>query len=378
MVNDINFLRGLPADDVLEWILPTITRRYKDALQAYGVEILQYQFKDVADFNGFIPLKMALAERYGVKGDPNQRLICFNGSIEAFSMLLKCLPVGSVIATEALTYDRALANATYHDHQVIGIPFDGNNVDTSALEKTLTTHPVRLFYQVIYHQNPTGYMPDMDNIHCVAEICAAHDVPYVCDIAYYELKYEGPPNKLPNLERFHDTMCLIGSFTKTISPGTKCGFGVFPEAITAKLSSVVANSRLNPNYPTQAMIYQMIASGDYDDLLDHIVGVYLPKARAFNKAIATHLPDAVTPYVKGGFFTGIWLPGISDEQQFITLAKEHGVNISEAHVFAPGWKEHYFEKYGGHFFRLTFPVLSVDEIQTGVARLGEAYRAAVN
>ena len=74
-----------------------------------------------------------------------------------------------------------------------------------------------------------------------------------------------------------------------------------------------------------------------------------------------------------GFFCGIWLPGITDEQAFIDAADAKGINLASSEVFASGWKEHYFKKYGGHFYRLTFPAIHADAIEEGIGRLGEVY-----
>ena len=66
----------------------------------------------------------------------------------------------------------------------------------------------------------------MENIEAAAKLCARYNTLYVCDIAYYELRYDGLKHVLPDLA--NHTTCLIGSFTKTLSPGTKCGVRDFP------------------------------------------------------------------------------------------------------------------------------------------------------
>jgi 2-aminoadipate transaminase len=371
-MGNVSFLRGVPAEEALAAVTEAVAQGYARALKGYGAQILQYQTPGITDFNGFIPLKEALAQRFGLSDAVNKRVICFNGGMEVFSLLLKSFPRGTRVATEALTYDRALADVLRYEHQVVGIPFGIDGIDLDILEKELSKGEVKLFYRIIYHQNPTGLDSTMENIEAAAQLCARYNALYVCDIAYYELRYDGKKNQLLDLSKF-PTSCLIGSFTKTLSPGTKCGFGIFPENVVDQLTPVIANTRLNPNYPTQAMIHHLIDSGEYDKYLGYLVGFYRPRLDALNRALELHFPEPKRRPVTGGFFTGIWLAGIQDEGAFIEAAKANGVTIAPAAVFAPGWKIHYWKKKGGPFFRLTFPSLSSENIAEGVARLGQAY-----
>jgi 2-aminoadipate transaminase len=372
-MEQISFLRGVPAEEALETIAEVVARGYGEVLRNYGPKILQYQTPGLADFNGFVPLKETLSKRYGVVGDPNKHIICFNGGMEVFSLLLKSFPRGSQVAMEAMTYDRALADALRYEHEVIGIPFMKEGSDLDALEKALSKGKTKLFYRIIYHQNPTGYDSTKENIEAAAELCARYNALYVCDIAYYELRYDGRKNQLIDLSKF-PTTCLIGSFTKTISPGTKCGFGIFPEKVVDQLTPVIANTRLNPNYPTQAMIHYVMSTGEYDKYLDYLIKLYRPRMDSLNNSLSKHFSGTEVPLITGGFFMGIWLTGIHDEVAFIKTAKGKGVDIASANVYPSEWKKNYEEKFGGPFFRLTFPSLKPGEIEKGIERIAETYR----
>ena len=372
-MKEIGFLRGVPAEEALEAVAGIVEEGYARALREYGAKLLQYQIPGLSDFNGFMPLKKTLADRYGIGGDPNRRVICFNGGLEALSMILKAFLKGSRIAMEALTYDRALADAIRYEHEVAGIPLSKEGVDLDAMEKTLSAGNIKLFYRVIYHQNPTGLDSTPQNIEDAARLCARYNTLYVCDIAYYELRYDGLKNRLPDLDA-NPTTCLIGSFTKTLSPGTKCGFGIFPETLVDRLAPVIANTRLNPNYPTQAMIHNVIASGEYDQYLGYLAGLYRSRMEALNGSLVQYLDGIEVPRVTGGFFAGLWLPGIGNEEDFVKAAKANAVNIATANVFCPGWKTALREKQQGSFFRLTFPSVSPEEIEQGIERIGKTYK----
>jgi 2-aminoadipate transaminase len=372
-MGEISFLRGVPAEEALEAVAGIVENNYVRALREYGAKLLQYQIPGLSDFNGFMPLKKSLADRYGIDGDPNRRVICFNGGMEAFSIILKAFPRGSQVAMEAMTYDRALADALRYEHEVVGIPLSKEGTDLDALEKTLSGGKVKLFYRIIYHQNPTGLDSTLENIEAAAKLCARYNTLYVCDIAYYELRYDGRKNPLPDLTANPD-LCLIGSFTKTLSAGTKCGFGIFPEKVVDQLTPVIANTRLNPNYPTQAMIHKTMASGEYDEYLQYLYGLYRPRMDALNRSLLRYLDDIDVPHLTGGFFMGLWLPGIGDEEGFVKAAKVKGVNIATANVYCPGWKKVLQERNKGSFFRLTFPSIKSEDIEQGIERISAAYK----
>jgi 2-aminoadipate transaminase len=372
-MGEISFLRGVPAEEALEAVAGIVEKNYIRTLREYGAKLLQYQIPGLSDFNGFMPLKKSLADRYGIGGDPNRRVICFNGGMEALSMILKAFPRGSRIAMETMTYDRALEDALRYEHEVVGVPLTREGVDLDTLEKTLSGGKVKLFYRIIYHQNPTGLDSTLENIEEAAKLCARYNTLYVCDIAYYELRYDGLKNPLPDMTA-NPALCLIGSFTKTFSAGTKCGFGIFPEKVVDQLTPVIANTRLNPNYPTQAMIHKVIASGEYDEYLKYLVGLYQPRMDTLNRSLLRYLDGIEVPQVTGGFFMGIWLPGIGDEEGFVKAAKARGVNIATAKVYCPGWKGVLQEKHKGSFFRLTFPSIKSEDIEQGIERIGTAYK----
>ena len=369
----INFLRGVPADEALVPVAVALADEYARVLREYGGSLIQYQTPGLTDFNGFVPLKQVLADRLKVQGDPQRRMICSNGGMETFSLLLKTLPSGSRIATEAVTYDRVLADISRHGHQTVGVPLGGEGVDLEALTSVLESNEFAVFYQVAYHQSPSGVTVSVENMEQVSRICAEHRVLHVLDIAYFELRYDGRLNELIDVERYPETTCIVGSFTKTLSPGAKCGFGVFPEDVVRRMTPVIANTRLNPNYPTQAAISRLIASGFYDRHLDYLRGLYGPRMDATNEAIRDCLPDLGIPRLTGGFFVGIWLPGVYDTEAYIEALKPKGVVLAPSRLFAPGWQERLRREHDGIYFRLTFPAHPAENNRRGVELIAETY-----
>jgi DNA-binding transcriptional MocR family regulator len=377
-VANINFLRGVPADVALVPVAEALSKAYAQVLAKFGGKIIQYQSPGLTDFLGFNGLKETLAARFGVYGDPLKKMICTNGGMETFTFVLKSLPHGSKVATDAICYDRVLIDINRYGHQCLGVPLAGDGIDLDALDTVLAAGDVELYYQVGYHHNPTGMTVSKQNMDAAAEICAKHGVLYVLDIAYFELRYDGQKNEMVDLSAYPETTSVIGSFTKTLSPGAKCGFGIFPEAIVQNLLPVIGNSRLNPNYPTQAAINELFMNGFYDNNLRYLIGLYGPRMNAANAAMLKYLPEFSVPKLTGGFFVGIWAKGIADEAAFVAAVKSKGVTIQPSKEFAPGKREIFQKAHGGPFFRLTFPAFTAEENETGIRAIAEAYREIKN
>ena len=157
-MSTINFLRGVPAEEALVPVAEALGREYSNVLQELGPDVIQYQRPGLADFNGFVPLKETLARRFGVEGEGQNRVICTNGGMESFSLLIKSFPRPSKIATDSQTYDRVLSDISTQGHEAVGVAMTADGIDLGQLEDTLRSGDIKVFYQVAYHHNPTGFL----------------------------------------------------------------------------------------------------------------------------------------------------------------------------------------------------------------------------
>jgi len=170
--------------------------------------------------------------------------------------------------------------------------------------------------------------------------CKSNDVLCIWDICYESLRYDGNQNEPIAVSEWGPI--LVSSFTKTISPGTKCGYMVLPQKNIEQMTKIVANTRLNPNLPTQGFIVDFIQSGEYKDYLNYLCNLYKPRMDALNIAINTNFPGALPVEIKGGFFSCIKLEAIQPEKEaiFQSSALEAGVGVAPAwDAVAPNLRE---------------------------------------
>lgn len=364
MTNQISFLRGVPSNESLLKMQPCLGRLYKEVIDKYGVSVLQYK-SPIADFLGFKPLCDVLAVKYDC--DKNHTVVCSNGGLETLSMIFKMgINAKRPILTEAFTYDRVLHDAAAYGLPVLGVKFFGSQVDLLDLENLIVRHQPSIFYQIPFSQNPTGYQAEYAHLKEIAQLCKEHNVLYILDIAYDDLRYDGQANYKIDLEdEVFANVVLLGSFTKTISPGAKCGFGIIPNCYISQLEKIISNTRLNPNYPTQAVLAELFKRGLYSQQIEFLQTLYEPKMSAFNQALEEHFAEETMVKITGGFFALLQLPTFSPDYDYVENVAKKGVIINIANVCPPNIK------VDKTLIRLTFPALSVDEISLGIKVMKE-------
>ena len=215
----ISFLRGVPSEEALLHLLPMASDGYKEVIEKYGTNVLQY-----GHFNGFKPLRELIGQWHQV--DP-ERVIVGNGGLEVISLFLKSLPKGSTIVVEESTYDRLLLDAEQYGHNLIGIELTPTGVNLDQLKEVLSKNAVAVFYGIPFHHNPTGINYSEETRNAVEEICNDNGVLCAWDVCYEPLRYDGNPNKTISVSEWGPV--LMSSFTKTVSPGTKCGYIILPK-----------------------------------------------------------------------------------------------------------------------------------------------------
>ncbi len=358
----INFLRGVPAEEALSRLVPMASEGYAKVIRQYGTDVLQY-----GHFTGFKPLRDLIGGLHRVSPE---RVIVGNGGLEVISLFFKSLPRESTIIVEEASYDRVVLDAQCYGHRLIGVKLTSEGIDVNQFRDVSNKTSAAAFYGIPFHQNPTGINYTEENRKAVERMCQEQSILCVWDICYQSLRYDGKTNG--SIEVSDWGPILTSSFTKTISPGTKCGYMIVPDHYVGHLSGIIANTRINPNLPTQAFIADFIESGQYDDFVKHLCNLYRPRMEALNTAVNSHFPGSFPVAICGGFFAPLTLKNISSDKEatFIESAKQAGVVVAAAwDAIAPNCKEERRKK--GLFIRLTFPAFEPDKIEWGISKLKE-------
>jgi len=127
---------------------------------------------------------------------------------------------------------------------------------------------------------------------------------------------------------------------------------------------IIDDARLNPNYPTQVIYYEMIKNGFYGKHQEFLRNLYNPKREAINSAFNQYLPGSRFPAIPGGFFRVHVFENV-EEKAFISQAANFDVEIFSAMSCIPtNLKPEYKNSVP---VRFAYPRLEADDIRSGIS-----------
>jgi 2-aminoadipate transaminase len=135
-----------------------------------------------------------------------------------------------------------------------------------------------------------------------------------------------------------------------------------------KLVTAKQASDLHSNYFTQRVVYQYLQDNNVDQHIQSIKQLYKSQRDQMVHSIRKYFPEGVkhtSPH--GGMFLWVTLPEGTSSMELFELAMEENV------AFVPG-ETFYTEYPEKNTMRLNFSNSSVEEIEEGIKRLGNAIK----
>ena len=328
-----------------------------------GSSVLQY-----ATTNGDLDLRRFISERYHVRQSieiPADQILITSGSQQALDYIGKVfLEPGDTILIEEPSYLGAIQTFTSYEVDIQTVKLEEDGIDLIDLEAKIIHHNPKLIYLIPSFQNPSGISYSQDKRKAVAKMLDKHNVILIEDDPYNELYYKGSVQQ-PISSYLKDKSLLLGSFSKTISPGMRVGWvcasiEVYKKLFTAKEASDLHSSSLD-----QRILVNYLIDNDYDEHLNALRTRYALQHRIMLDAIQRYFPNEVKVYPSsGGMFVWLELPeGISSVKLFYEAVK---VKV----VFVPG-DPFYVDKQDTNTLRLSFANETPERIVEGIRRLGK-------
>jgi 2-aminoadipate transaminase len=375
----ISFGRGVPDNAALLSAKRLIKTAWDQAREKYpNMELVQYGTPGVTDPCGLMGLRDIIGNQFM----PNVKdgfVAATNGGLEAISfIMLNLLPPRGVInptlLVESMTYNRVIEGAIKLGYRVVGIPMTHEGPDLNALEESIKTNGAVAFYQIAPHHNPMGGTTSVENEVEAGKICDKYGIKHIVDVAYQDLRYDDKENDLLDISDLPQTI-LAGSFTKTFCPGFKVGFIAHNRGLLPTLANTIANWRINPVHPAQAILEMAIRHGEWEKHLEFIQKFYGERAKVMEEAIRQHFPETLElPFVgplNGGGFCIIMAPDISldNEADFREACKEAGVIVEDPTFMTKDDLIQFYNQHGSIPYRVTFLSLDPENIRLGIQRI---------
>jgi 2-aminoadipate transaminase len=357
----ISFARGAPSLDIVDvdGLREAAVRAFDSdpaGTTAYGTSI------------GYPRLRSWIADRHGVEPE---RVLVTNGSMQADAFLFEQLVrAGDEVIVERPTYDRTLLSLRQRGARVHAVELQHDGIDTDALAELLSSSgggaQPTLAHIIPNFQNPAGYTLSYEKRTRLLELAREHGFMVFEDDPYVELRFSG--ETLPTmLSMDPERVVYASSFSKTVCPGIRVGYLVGPTELIGAIAQLATNTYISPNMVAQSIVYEFCASGAIERSIETVKAALEQRAQTLANALHSELADAEFVIPQGGYFMWVTLPEGTDVHALYQAAADRGV------AFVKGTD--FLLDGGENTLRLAYSGVTPEQIETGVARLAEAYRS---
>ena len=357
----ISFAGGLP--NPISFPQEELLESMNRIVRTYGSSVFQYSITA-----GLPELRQYIADRYNrIFGLTLtiDNIIITTGSQQALDLIGKVLlDKGDGVIVEKPTYLAAIQAFSMQQPVFYPVELTEEGMDSEQLEKALR-NPVKFIYAIPDFQNPTGLTYSAENRKQIYEILQDRDVVLIEDDPYGELRFDGErlpyigAGKLPN-------SILLGTFSKTVTPGMRTGFIISENKELLKCISIAKEAcDLHTNIFSQYLIWDYLTNNDLDMHIAKIKALYQKQVQAMMDAMDRYFPSSVK-YTKphGGMFLWVTLSEGVSAMSLFPKALEKKV------AFVPG-DPFYIGIENANTMRLNYTNADCETIEEGIHRLGE-------
>lgn len=356
----ISFAGGLP--NPISFPREELLKSMERIVKTYGSNVFQYSITA-----GLPELRQYIADRYNRNFGLQltiDNIIITTGSQQALDLMGKVLlNKGDGIIVEKPTYLAAIQAFSMQQPVFYPVELTEEGMDPEQLEKALK-NPVKFIYAIPDFQNPTGLTYSAENRNRIYEILKDRNIVLIEDDPYGELRFDGSrlpyigAGKLPG-------SILLGTFSKTVTPGMRTGFIISENKELLKHISIAKEaSDLHTNIFSQYLIWDYLKNNDLDAHIAKITTLYKKQARAMMDAMDKYFPPTIK-YTKpsGGMFLWVTLPQGISAMTLFPKALEKKV------AFVPG-DPFYIDTKNANTMRLNYTNADCKTIEEGIRRLG--------
>jgi len=302
-----------------------------------------------------------------------ENIFVTNGSQEGLSMITECfLDPGETVMVESPSYPDAFGVFRRDGLLLEGVDLLPDGPDIAAMKELLSKKRVKAFYTIPAFQNPTGFSTSDEKKRMIIDLAREHDFLIIEDDPYRNVSFDGSPGGTYLAAAGSDQRVIyLGSFSKVIAPGLRCGWAVVPEPVINVLLKLRTAGTLCLPDVVQRAVQDFVSRNDFDGHLRRICSTYRDNRDALAASLIKHAAseglEINSP--SGGFFMWGRVPWIEDMERFAFFA------MKEARVAViPG--SHFFPAPGKGMSEVRFSYARVTPAmaEEGAKRLGEALR----
>ena len=302
-----------------------------------------------------------------------ENVIVTVGSQQALSLLSHVLlEAGDVVLVELPTYIGAMSSFYARRAELIGVAQDDGGLVPASLEQTASRlkregRRIKFLYTIPNFQNPSGRLLHADRRGAVLEIADRHDFLVLEDDPYGELVYSDNADTTPIATRGLGRVIYLGTFSKILSPGLRCGWITGHPELLKKIELAKEAADLCSGMLDQAIVEEFCDAGLLPAQIQRVRDFYRQRRAVLLAALEQHFGgSAKWSQAMGGLFTFLELNDDRDTREWLPRAVERGV------AYVPG-APFFVDGSGANTMRLTFAKEPDDRMRDGIARLAELF-----
>ena len=357
----ISFAGGLP--NPISFPQEELLESMERIVKVYGSSVFQYSITA-----GLPELRQYIANRYNRRFGlhlTTDNILITTGSQQALDLIAKVLlDARDGVIVEKPTYLAAIQAFSLQQPVFYPVELSEDGLNTEQLEKALD-HNVKFMYTIPDFQNPTGLTYSAQNRKRIYEILKDREIVLIEDDPYGELRFDGEHLPYIGAGRLPYSI-LLGTFSKTVTPGMRTGFIISENTELLKQISIAKEaSDLHTNIFSQYLIWDYLTHHDLDAHIAKIKALYQKQAQAMMDAMDAYFPEGVQ-YTRphGGMFLWVTLPEGISAMSLFPKALEKKV------AFVPG-DPFYIDMQNVNTMRLNYTNADCETIREGIRRLGE-------
>ena len=327
--NAISLTAGEPSSEMypVDLLRETIERALRDPgiLSYYplstGITELREWIAEWMKEDGLLP------QSYG-----GENVIMTNGSQDGLNLVSEAfVEPGDTVLVENPTYPEALLAFGKEGARFVSVPVDKDGPIVEEMERVLSQNKVKLFYTIVNFQNPSGCVTCDERKRRILELASRYGFLIIEDDPYRYLRYEGKhEGSYIGLAQEEDGVIYLGSFSKIIAPGIRCGYMVVPSKITSQMGELVLATKLSLPAFLQRATWELLRNIDMKAHLAKLADTYRTRRDALHRFLQEKTaPQGMTyDLPKGGFFIWArvpWLKDCFDFAKFAVLEEKVGV-----------------------------------------------------
>jgi len=306
----------------------------------------------------------AVCRARGIDCAPDDVLMT-TGSQQALDLIAHTLlDPGDVVLVELPTYIGGTSSFHARSAELVGVAQDDDGIVPESLAEVAARTKPKLLYTIPNFQNPSGRLMTQQRRAEVLRIAAEHDFLVIEDDPYGELLYVREADTLAMKSRDDDGRVIyLGSFSKVLAPGLRCGWIVAAPELLSKLEIAKQAADLCSGMLDQSIVDEFTAAGELPGQIEKVRAFYRQKRATMLEALEEHFHEHATwTPADGGLFTFVTLREDIDTAALVPEAISAGV------AYVPG-APFFVDGSGQNTMRLTFAKENDERIREGIKRL---------